>query len=191
MELQVIKCIVVTSTVSWHRGQSFYSSLPLIAWVMLLLTFLCEGVLGAQWAFCLTPSDAFSGQTGASLVEQEFCHLSACRWATTSSMSSSLPINPQKAATAASQSLCFLTVELVVKETGILRYHMRGATCTVSPAGTWIQDMDHSAPCMWSRHQKHIQASYNRISPRIVWNLSLTRTDPTSLWLAWVIWCHM
>lgn len=70
MELQVIKCIVVTTTVSWHRGQSFYSSLPLIAWVMLFLTFLCEGVLRAQWAFCFTPSNAFSGQTGTS----------SCQW---------------------------------------------------------------------------------------------------------------
>lgn len=70
VELQVIKCIVVTSTVSWHRGQCLYSSWPLIAWVMLFLTFLCEGVLCSAWGmlcegdFCLTPSDTFSGQTG-------------------------------------------------------------------------------------------------------------------------------
>lgn len=67
VELQVIKCIVVTRTVSWHRGQRFYSSLPLVAWVMLLLTSLCGGVLGPQWALCLVPWDAFSGQTGTSL----------------------------------------------------------------------------------------------------------------------------
>lgn len=34
---------------------------------MLFLTSLCEGVLGAQWAFCLSPWDTFSGQIGTSL----------------------------------------------------------------------------------------------------------------------------
>ena len=66
MELKVLTCVVVTTTVSRCRSHIFYSSLPLIAWVMLFLTFLCEGVFRTQWAFCLTPSDAFAGQTGTS-----------------------------------------------------------------------------------------------------------------------------
>lgn len=91
---------------------------------MFFLTFLCEGVLGAQWAFCLTPSDAFSGQIETSLVDQESCHFPAFKWATSmNSMSSSLPISPQEAATATSQSLWFLTMELVVEEMGLSRYH--------------------------------------------------------------------
>lgn len=68
-ELQVLMCTIVTSTVSWFRNHSFYSLLPLIAWVMLFLTFLSEGVFRTQWAFCLTPSDAFSRQTGTSLCQ--------------------------------------------------------------------------------------------------------------------------
>lgn len=69
VELQILMCIIVTTTVSWCRSHSFYSSLPLIARVMLFLTFLCEGVFRIQWTFCLTPSDAFSGQTGTSLCQ--------------------------------------------------------------------------------------------------------------------------
>lgn len=69
VELQVLMCIIVTTTDSWCRSHSFYSSLLLIAWVMLFLTFLCEGVFRTQWTFCLTPSDAFSGQTGTSLCQ--------------------------------------------------------------------------------------------------------------------------
>lgn len=116
------------------------------------------------------------------VVDQESCHLPAFRQVTTmSSMSSSLPIGSQKAATAACQSLCFLKMGLVMEKMGLSRHHRRGAICTVSSAGTWIQDVDYSDPCFWSRHRKHIQAGYSRISPCIVWNLSLTRTDPTSL----------
>lgn len=66
MELQVLMCIVVATTVSRCRSHGFYSSLPLIAWVMLFLTFPCEGVFRTQWTFCLTPSDAFCWQTGTS-----------------------------------------------------------------------------------------------------------------------------
>lgn len=69
LELQVLMCIVDTTTASWGRSHSFYSSLPFIAWVMLFLTFLCKGVFRTQWAFCLHPSDAFSRQTGTSLCQ--------------------------------------------------------------------------------------------------------------------------
>lgn len=70
VELQVLMCIIDATTVSRRRSHSFYSALPLIAWVMLFLTFLCDGVFRTQWTFCLTPSDTFSGQTGTS----------SCRW---------------------------------------------------------------------------------------------------------------
>lgn len=110
VELQVIKCIVVTSTVSWHRGQGFYSSLPLIVWVMLFLTSLCEGCSGHSELFVLPLEMLSLGRQGLlAAVDQESCHLPALRWAAKmSNMSSSLPINPEKAATAASQSMCSL-----------------------------------------------------------------------------------
>lgn len=69
LELQVLMTIVDTITASWCRSHSFYSSLPLIAWVMLFLTFFCKGVFRTQWAFCVLPSDAFSRQTGTSLCQ--------------------------------------------------------------------------------------------------------------------------
>lgn len=69
-------------------------------------------------------------------VDRESRHLPAPRWGTTMNVvSSSLPSSPQKATTAASQSTCFLTEEVVVEERGLLRHHLRGWTCPVSPAG--------------------------------------------------------
>lgn len=66
VELQVLMCIVIT--VSRCRSHSFYSSLPLIAWVMLFLTFLCEGVFGTQRAFCLIPQMLSPGRLGLPCV---------------------------------------------------------------------------------------------------------------------------
>lgn len=124
VELQVIKCIVVTSTVSWHRGQSFYSSLPLIAWVMLFLTFLSEGVLGAQWIFCLQMLSL--GRQGLPwwIRSPATSQLSGEQPQWVVCLPASLSAS-QKAAAAASQSLCFLTMELVVEEMGLSRYHMQ------------------------------------------------------------------
>lgn len=69
-------------------------------------------------------------------VDRECCHLPAPRWGNTMNVvSSSLPISPQKATTAASQSTCFLTKEVAMEERGLLRHHPRGRTCPVSPAG--------------------------------------------------------
>lgn len=145
VELHVIKCIVVTSSFT-HRGQSFFTSLHLIAWNMLFLTFLCWGGAWGTGSCLSCPFWCFlwADRDFLAVVDQEFCHFPASRWATTmSSMSSSLPICPQKAATAASQSLCFLKMGLVMEKMGLSRHHRRGATCTVSSAGT----SRHGLPC--------------------------------------------